>query len=647
VAAIILGIVIAAPVSADPLFPPSGESHPAPPIPNGLGEYTPLRPARILDTRTGLGHSGTVGAGQAITVDVTGVGGVPNSGVAAVVINVTVTGPTKGSFLTIYPTGVSRPTASNLNFAAGQTIPNLVVAKVGSDGKIKAYNQAGSTHLIFDVVGWYGGTLPEHDSVTGTLLRALRPARILDTRTGLGHSGTVGAGQAITVDVTGVGGVPNSGVAAVVINVTVTGPTKGSFLTIYPTGVSRPTASNLNFAAGQTIPNLVVAKVGSDGKIRAYNQAGSTHLIFDVVGWFAKAGTAPEDTTGGPQVVDGTSLGAPLSPAERAAITSPGGNVTAEGAARAVEQMDAAFRASADASALGQAAPRTPLLQSSPAYPIGEASHLFQVSPAVGRLYMYDCSLIDIDDGSCLVTPVLAGTCSASVVARNLLMTAGHCVHLGHWYWGFTFQSGQVGSTALSTWYSVQGQWAWERWTVSQDFGADYALVVMQPAWNGGKYIGDTTGRFPVLYNSSGGPKYTIGYPSEGVFGKQHTDGANGLQPACTTDYCLPYHCYSNVGEYAKTSDDATVGIGAWYTVGWGCYATGGASGGPVFEFYNGTWYVNGANSTSDTAVSYTDGCPVSIARPLGVCVWYAKNQWSPYINEKILDLLTLAGAVY
>jgi hypothetical protein len=774
IVALWLGIAAAAPVSADPYFPPSGETHPAPPIPNGLGEYTPLSPARILDTRINLGHTGAVGAAQVITVDVTGVGGVPNSGVAAVVVNVTATNPTAGSFLTIYPTGVSRPTTSNLNFKAGQTIPNLVVAKVGTDGKVRVYNQAGKVHVIFDAVGWYGGADPEEGGVPATLLHPLSPARILDTRIDLGHAGAVGAGQAISVDVTGVGGVPatnvaavvmnvtatrptkgsfltiyptgvtrpttsnlnfsagqtipnlviakvgsdgkvraynqsgavdvifdvvgwyrtgdadqggqitplkparildtridvghsgavgpgqvitvdvtgvggapNTGVAAVVMNVTVTKPTKGSYLTIYPTGVSRPTTSNLNFAAGQTIPNLVVVKVGGDGKVRAYNQAGSVHVIFDVVGWFAKAGTAPEDTMARPQVADGKSLKAPVSGADRAAMSSPGGTVTAAGAVRAVEQIKAASRASMDASATLPLTIRTPRLPTSPAYVIGEAGHLFQVSPAVGRLYMFDCSSI-AGDGSCNVDATSAGFCSATVVARNLLMTAGHCVHFGYWHWGFAFRSGLVGSSYYApVWYSVQGAWAFNKWWVDHDLSADYALIVMQPAANNDLYIGDTTGSFPILYNSNGGPKYTIGYPGEGVFGKEHTDGANGLQPACSPDYCLPYHCYSNVGEYAKYADDPSVGIGAWYTVGWGCYMTGGSSGGPVFEYWNGKWYINGVNSTGDTGVSYTDGCPVSPARPTGVCIWYSKNQWSPYVNEKILDLLSAAGAVY
>jgi len=114
-------------------------------------------PERILDTRAGIGgFSGPVGAQASIAVAVTGVGGVPSAGVSAVVVNLTVTEPSAGSFLTVHPSDAARPNASNLNFVRGDTVANLVVAKVGADGKVRIYNNAGATHVVADVVGWYG-----------------------------------------------------------------------------------------------------------------------------------------------------------------------------------------------------------------------------------------------------------------------------------------------------------------------------------------------------------------------------------------------------------------------------------------------------------------------------------------------------------
>jgi hypothetical protein len=95
--------------------------------------------------------------------------------VSAVALNVTITGPSEASHLTVFPKGEAAPNASNLNFVAGKTVPNMVIAKVGIDGSISIRNERGSVHVIVDVAGWYadGGTYS-----------GLTPARLLDTRAG-------------------------------------------------------------------------------------------------------------------------------------------------------------------------------------------------------------------------------------------------------------------------------------------------------------------------------------------------------------------------------------------------------------------------------------------------------------------------------
>jgi hypothetical protein len=251
----------------------------------GGARYNALSPARILDTRFGTGGFNTaVAGGSTISPTVIGVGGVPAAGVSAVVLNVTTTQPTAISFVTVFPSGTARPLASNLNVVPNQTVPNLVIAKVGADGKVSVYNNAGATHLVFDVVGWFGAD----GAPDGARFYPLPPARVLDTRFGTGGAtGPVNPAGTISATLSGVARVPASGVTAVVLNATVTQPTAESYLTVYPNGTQPPLASNLNFRASQTVPNLVVAKVGADGKVAVYNNAGTTHVVFDVVGWYA------------------------------------------------------------------------------------------------------------------------------------------------------------------------------------------------------------------------------------------------------------------------------------------------------------------------------------------------------------------------
>jgi hypothetical protein len=241
----------------------------------------PLTPSRVLDTRDGTGLSGVFTAGQTRTLDVTGVGGVPASGVSAVVINTTITQPNATSYLTVFPGNVSRPLASNLNWGPGDTRPNLVTVPVAPDGTIKLYNNSGQVHVIGDVVGWYGPA-----GGAGDLFTALAPTRVLDSRFGTGLTGRIGAGQVRTLKIAGTGGVPASGATAVVLNATVVDTSATSFLTIFPAGVTRPVASNLNWSAGQIRPNLIVVPLGADGSVSMYNNLGQTHVIFDVVGWY-------------------------------------------------------------------------------------------------------------------------------------------------------------------------------------------------------------------------------------------------------------------------------------------------------------------------------------------------------------------------
>jgi Invasin, domain 3 len=118
--------------------------------------YTPLTPARLLDTRKGTGApEKAVAANGTVALTVDGQGGVPATGVTAVVLNVTVTSPTQSGYITVYGDGTSRPTASNLNYTAGETVPNLVVAPVGADGKVDLFNgSGGTTQLVADVSGY-------------------------------------------------------------------------------------------------------------------------------------------------------------------------------------------------------------------------------------------------------------------------------------------------------------------------------------------------------------------------------------------------------------------------------------------------------------------------------------------------------------
>ncbi len=254
----------------------------------GPGRYHPVTPTRILDTRNATGgFSSPLGPQAQITLPVVGSGPVPSSGVAAVVMNVTATDATAASYLTVFPSQLPRPTASNLNWTAGVTVPNLVAVPVGPDGGVTFFNAAGSVNVIADIEG-YVGAANETAGADG-LYTAVTPTRVLDTRSGLGgvaHPVGPGAINVIALPVA------QAGQEAVVLNVTVTNPTAASYLTVWPDGTPQPVVSNLNFKAGQTVANRVAVKVGSSGKVDVFNAAGSVNVVADLNGSFT-------DTTGG------------------------------------------------------------------------------------------------------------------------------------------------------------------------------------------------------------------------------------------------------------------------------------------------------------------------------------------------------------
>jgi len=276
------------------------------------GRYNPLAtPARICDTRTGnpSGLSGTALTqcqglfplpGSPLSVTVDGLGGVPSTGVSAVVLNLTAVASGRGSLpghLTVYASGTSAPTTSNVNFGPGQTVANRVIVPVGADGAVEIATSTEGPDVLVDVSGWFtdGSVQP---ATGGVFTPAVSPTRVCDTRSGLAYSTpcagqAVEAGSPLTVAVSGVDGIPG-GVTAVVANVTAVMPTSQTSLTVYPSG-AQPTVSDLNAGPGQVVADLAVATVSATGTIRIADYAGAVDVVVDILGWYEPVTVQQED----------------------------------------------------------------------------------------------------------------------------------------------------------------------------------------------------------------------------------------------------------------------------------------------------------------------------------------------------------------
>ena len=131
--------------------------------PGGANGFVDVTPQRILDSRSAIGipTAGRVAADQTVVLQVTGRAGVPASGVDAVTMNVTVDQTEMPGFVTVWPCDQPKPNASNLNFGAGDAIPNLVSVKLAGDGTV-CLSSTATTHLLADVAGY---TTPTPETV--------------------------------------------------------------------------------------------------------------------------------------------------------------------------------------------------------------------------------------------------------------------------------------------------------------------------------------------------------------------------------------------------------------------------------------------------------------------------------------------------
>lgn len=251
----------------------------------GGARYVPLAPARLVDTRLGLGVGSALSAGSPVAFQVAGTGGVP-TGALAVTGNVTVAAASARGYVALTTTTTNTPSTSTVNFPVGDIRANNVTLRLAGNGTLAAVfvaGAAGSTaQLVVDVTGYYVA------GATGAMYVPLTPTRIVDTRRGLGLPWALASNSPGTFGVAGQGGVP-SDASAVTGNITMTAQTSGGYISITPSPTTQPPVSNVNAPVGDTRANGVAAQVGSGGSLAAIYRAaatGQSALVVDVTGYF-------------------------------------------------------------------------------------------------------------------------------------------------------------------------------------------------------------------------------------------------------------------------------------------------------------------------------------------------------------------------
>jgi hypothetical protein len=189
-------------------------------------------------------------------------------------------------------TATSEPTGS---WTDVETLAVRAGAMYGQSQPRIAIDGAGRVTVVWrDLAGFvdslYGVTTAQ--PVEAPDFVAVSPVRVFDTRAGESPGAVrlvpkvkVGGGSVLEVKVTDlVGVVPASGVGAVSLNVTVTNPEGAGFVTVYPCG-PRALVSSVNYGAGATVANAVIAPVSASGTVCFFSMV-PTDLIVDLNGWF-------------------------------------------------------------------------------------------------------------------------------------------------------------------------------------------------------------------------------------------------------------------------------------------------------------------------------------------------------------------------
>lgn len=292
-------------VAAGAAVGPVLQTEPAAAAPIG-SVYVPLTPCRVLDTRSG---GGALVPGTARNVQVAGDSGSFTSqggteggcGVpvdaTAVEVAVSAVDPAGTGYLRIWPSDVTPPSATFVNYTAGQSTTNTgAVTRAAATPDLTMQSFTSPTDVVVDVQGYYT------ESGAGAGYQALNPCRLLDTRNA---GGPLSPSTERSVWVAGTGnqlaaqggnaagcGVPDTA-TAVQVSVTAVAPAGAGFLRIRPSDVSPPNATFVNFSAGQATTNTGAVTLGASGpELTVRGFAAATSLVVDVQGYYTTTGGA-------------------------------------------------------------------------------------------------------------------------------------------------------------------------------------------------------------------------------------------------------------------------------------------------------------------------------------------------------------------
>ncbi len=264
-------------------------------VPPSALQFVPVPPCRLLDTRPNRGGSGPILAGTIENFNLPQLAQSASppcadlSTAAAYSLNVSVVPASLLGYLTIWPTGEPKPLVATLNSLDGRIKANAAIVPAGYQGDISIY-ATNTTNVILDINGYFTTSSP-----STLAFYPLAPCRIADTRKdnfppGLGSPFLPGLQERDFPILNAAScNIPTTA-AAYSLNFSVVPHGPLGYMTVWPTGQSRPTVSTLNDLPGTVIANAAIVPAGTGGDVSVY-PSNDTDVIIDINGYFDTPGT--------------------------------------------------------------------------------------------------------------------------------------------------------------------------------------------------------------------------------------------------------------------------------------------------------------------------------------------------------------------
>ena len=228
--------------------------------------------------------SGPVSGSVPLTVQAAGAAGVVR-GVPEVLVQATVSAGPTSTTVRVSPDGSILRAVPVATVPAGETVTVPVMARLAPNGSFRVLANGIGAYVSLDLHGYY----VKDDGVSGSgRVRAVTPTRVY-TSQGIDLQDVKPLGKStLTIPVLGRGGVPATGVSAVILNVIAVDGARSGSLVVFPAGAPRPSTRALSFDGRTTVRTTVIVKVGAAGSVQVFLPSSDAHVLVDVAGYVTR-----------------------------------------------------------------------------------------------------------------------------------------------------------------------------------------------------------------------------------------------------------------------------------------------------------------------------------------------------------------------